>query len=109
MSARKLDFLQEEKEELLRIFQLNLSKDEEAKNLAKSLLETSSWGNRWEITNPKYNTMIVHVQTYGEDVLKIAYEWKEGEWFGKEYRNNVSDLLLKWIAEDSAVYIGQEF
>lgn len=109
MSARKVDFLPEEKEELLKIFELNLSTDPEAQSLAKSLFETSVWANRWELLNPKYDTMLVHTQTYKNDVLKIAYQWGADEFFGTECRNTVKDLLIKWLNNDPDVYIGQEY
>lgn len=118
MSARKLDFLETEKEELLKIVQLNQSSDIEAIALAKGLLQNSVWGERWEVSNPKYTTCIVSMQKYQNDTLKIAYELNEtiDDWFlnekgdGKsEHHNTVKDLLSKWLEKDPSVYIGQEF
>lgn len=126
MSARKLDILESEKDELLKIFQLNQSSDLEAVALAKGLLPVSAWGERWDISNPKYTTCIVTVQTYQNDILKIAYEFNiEGvdDWFlnktqttekgitneMSEHHNTVKDLLVKWINGDENIYIGQEF
>lgn len=118
MSARKLDILEPEKDELLKIFQLNLSSDPEAVALAKGLLSVSAWGERWNISDPKYTTCIVSIQKYQDDVLKIAYELNEtlDDWFIDskknelaEHHNTVKDLLVKWIEEDPNVYIGQEF
>ena len=118
MAARKLDFLESEKEELLKIAQLNQSSDVEAIALAKGLLQNSMWGERWEVSKPKYTTCIVSIQKYQDDVLKIAYELNEtlDDWFlndkgddKSEYHNTVQDLLGKWLAGDSSIYIGQEF
>jgi aminoglycoside/choline kinase family phosphotransferase len=118
MNARKLDLLPSEKEELLKICQLNQSTDIEAIALAKGLLQHSAWGERWEVSNPKYTTCIVSIQKYQDDVLKIAYELNEtlDDWFIdskknelSEHHNTVKDLLVKWIEEDPSVYIGQEF
>ena len=118
MAARKLDFLESEKEELLKIAQLNQSSDVEAIALAKGLLQNSMWGERWEVSNPKYTTCIVSIQKYQDDVLKIAYELNEtlDDWFlndkgddKSEHHNTVQDLLVKWLAGDPSIYIGQEF
>lgn len=118
MSARKLDFLETEKEELLKIVQLNQSSDIEAIALAKGLLQNSVWGERWEVANPKYTTCIVSMQKYQNDTLKIAYELNEtiDDWFlnekgdGKsEHHNTVKELLIKWLEGDPNVYMGQEF
>lgn len=126
MSARKLDILESEKDELLKIFQLNQSSDTEAVALAKGLLSASAWGERWNVSNPKYTTCIVTIQQYQNDVLKIAYEFNvEGvdDWFlsqsntstetGKtdmsEHHNTVKDLLIKWINGEENIYMGQEF
>ena len=118
MSARKLDFLESEKDELLKIVQLNQSSDIEAIALAKGLLQNSVWGERWEVSNPKYTTCIVSIQKYQNDVLKIAYELNEtvDDWFlnekgndKSEHHNAVKDLLVKWLEGDVNVYIGQEF
>ena len=118
MAARKLDFLESEKDELIKIAQLNQSSDIEAIALAKGLLQNSVWGERWEVSNPKYTTCIVSVQTYQNDVLKIAYELNEtiDDWFlnqkgdGKsEHHSTVKDLLSKWLTGDESVYVGQEF
>lgn len=118
MSARKLDFLETEKEELLKIVQLNQSSDIEAIALAKGLLQNSVWGERWEVSNPKYTTCIVSMQKYQNDTLKIAYELNEtiDDWFlnektndKSEHHDTVKDLLVKWLEGDSNVYIGQEF
>jgi aminoglycoside/choline kinase family phosphotransferase len=118
MSARKLDFLESEKDELLKIVQLNQSSDIEAIALAKGLLQNSVWGERWEVSNPKYTTCIVSIQKYQDDTLKIAYELNEtlDDWFIDskknelaEHHNTVKDLLVKWLEGDSNVYIGQEF
>jgi aminoglycoside/choline kinase family phosphotransferase len=118
MSARKLDFLASEKDELLQIARLNQSSDIEAIALAKGLLQNSVWGERWEVSNPKYTTCIVSIQKYQNDTLKIAYELNEAidDWFlnekgddKSEHHNTVKDLLVKWLEGDSNVYIGQEF
>lgn len=118
MSARKLDFLETEKEELLKIVQLNQSSDIEAIALAKGLLQNSVWGERWEVSNPKYTTCIVSMQKYQNDTLKIAYELNEtiDDWFlnekgdGKsEHHDTVKELLIKWLEGDPNVYMGQEF
>lgn len=118
MSARKLDFLESEKDELLKIAQLNQSSDIEAIALAKGLLQNSVWGERWEVSNPKYTTCIVSIQKYQDDTLKIAYELNEAldDWFidskknePAEHHNTVKDLLVKWLEGDSNVYVGQEF
>ena len=118
MAARKLDFLESEKEELLKIAQLNQSSDVEAIALAKGLLQNSMWGERWEVANPKYTTCIVSIQKYQDDTLKIAYELNDSidDWFlnekkdGKsEHHDTVKDLLVKWLEGNSDVYIGQEF
>ena len=118
MSARKLDYLASEKDELLKIVQLNQSSDVEAIALAKGLLQNSIWGERWEVSNPKYTTCIVSIQKYQNDTLKIAYELNEtiDDWFlnkagddKSEHHNTVKDLLIKWLEGDPSVYIGQEF
>lgn len=118
MSARKLDFLETEKEELLKIVQLNQSSDIEAIALAKGLLQNSVWGERWEVSNPKYTTCIVSMQKYQNDTLKIAYELNEtiDDWFLNEKTNNksehhdtVKELLINWLEGDPNVYMGQEF
>lgn len=118
MSARKLDFLESEKDELLKIFQLNQSSDIEAIALAKGLLQNSVWGERCEVSNPKYTTCIVSIQKYQDDVLKIAYELNEtvDDWFlnekdndKSEYHDTVKDLLVKWLEGDENIYVGQEF
>lgn len=118
MSARKLDFLESEKDELLQIARLNQSSDIEAIALAKGLLQSSVWGERWEVSNPKYTTCIVSIQKYQNDTLKIAYELNEtiDDWFlnekcndKSEHHDTVKDLLVKWLEEDPNVYIGQEF
>ena len=118
MSARKLNFLESEKDELLKIAQLNQSSDVEAIALAKGLLQNSMWGERWEVSNPKYTTCIVSIQKYQDDVLKIAYELNEtlDDWFlnekgddKSEHHNTVQDLLGKWLEGDPSVYMGQEF
>ena len=118
MSARKLDFLASEKDELLKIVQLNQSSDVEAIALAKGLLQNSIWGERWEVSNPKYTTCIVYIQKYDNDTLKIAYELNEtiDDWFlnkagddKSEHHGTVKDLLIKWLEGDENVYIGQEF
>jgi aminoglycoside/choline kinase family phosphotransferase len=118
MAARKLDFLESEKDELLKIIQLNQSSDIEAIALAKGLLQNSVWGERWEVSNPKYTTCIVSIQKYQDDTLKIAYELNEtvDDWFlndkqddKSEHHNTVKDLLVKWLERDENVYVGQEF
>ena len=122
MSARKLDVLESEKDELLKIFQLNQSSDLEAIALAKGLLSASAWGERWNVSDPKYTTCIVTIQKYQDDTLKIAYEFHiDGidDWFlngtkgnnmaASEHHNTVKDLLMKWIEGDPSVYMGQEF
>jgi aminoglycoside/choline kinase family phosphotransferase len=118
MAARKLDFLESEKDELLKITQLNQSSDIEAIALAKSLLQNSVWGERWELSNPKYTTCIVSIQTYQNDTLKIAYELNQtiDDWFlnekcndKSEHHSTVQELLVKWLEGSSDVYIGQEF
>ena len=118
MSARKLDFLESEKDELLKIAQLNQSSDIEAIALAKSLLQNSIWGERWEVSNSKYTTCIVSIQKYQDDTLKIAYELNTtlDDWFlnekgddVSEHHNTVRDLFVKWLEGDENVYIGQEF
>lgn len=118
MAARKLDFLESEKDELLKITQLNQSSDIEAIALAKGLLQNSVWGERWELSNPKYTTCIVSIQTYQDDTLKIAYELNQtiDDWFlnekcddKSEHHETVKELLVKWLEGSSDVYIGQEF
>jgi aminoglycoside/choline kinase family phosphotransferase len=118
MAARKLDFLESEKDELLKIAQLNQSADIEAIALAKGLLQNSVWGERWEVSNPKYTTCIVSIQKYQDDTLKIAYELNEtlDDWFlnnngneTSEHHNTVKDLFIKWLNGDENVYVGQEF
>jgi aminoglycoside/choline kinase family phosphotransferase len=118
MSARKLDFLETEKDELAQIFQLNKSGDVEALALAKGLLQSSMWGERWEMSNPKYTTCIVSIQTYQNDTLKIAYELSNtiDDWFlnektndKSEHHDTVKELLIKWLEGDPNVYMGQEF
>lgn len=126
MSARKLDILESEKDELLKIFQLNQSSDIEAIALAKGLLSASAWGERWNVSDPTYTTCIVSVQKYQDDVLKIAYEFNiDGidDWFlnktqtsekgiiteMSEHHKTVQDLLIKWINGEENIYIGQEF
>ena len=118
MAARKLDFLESEKDELVKITFLNQSSDIEAIALAKGLLQNSAWGERWEISNPKYTTCIVSIQKYQDEVLKIAYELNEtlDDWFlnekgddKSEHHNTVKDLLVKWLEGDENVYVGQEF
>ena len=117
MSARKLDILESEKDELLKIFQLNQSSDLEAIALAKGLLSASAWGERWNVSDPTYTTCVVTVQKYQDDVLKIAYEFNvDGidDWFlnkteMSEHHKTVQDLLIKWINGEENIYIGQEF
>ena len=118
MAARKLDFLESEKDELIKIAQLNQSSDIEAIALAKGLLQNSVWGERWEVSNPKYTTCIVSIQKYQNDVLKIAYELNEllDDWFlnnkgdeKSEHHDTVKDLFIKWLQNDESVYVGQEF
>ena len=86
--------------------------------MAKGLLQSSVWGERWELSNPEYTTYIVSVQTYHGDTLKIAYELSNtiDDWFlnektndKSEHHDTVRDLLVKWLEGDPNVYVGQEF
>lgn len=109
MPARKLVLLPEEREELVTLFNTLTSSDEEVIALTKAMIETSKWGERNELLNPKYTTWIVHIQKYQNDVLKIAYSFNGKKIFGDESKPEIRQLFSKWIEGDENIYVGQEF